>query len=114
MSVIEYAGVKIEIDDEGYLKNTDDWNEKVSCALAENEGVEELTNDRIEIIKFMRDYYSKFNIFPILGAVCRNVHQPKGCVREGFIEPLKAWKIAGLPKPSEQVISYLKGEGGVV
>ncbi len=114
MPVIEYSDLKIKVDDEGYLVDVNDWNEKVACALAENEGAEELTEDRLEVIKFMRQYYKQYNFFPILGAVCKNVHQPKDCVREDFVDPLKAWKIAGLPKPSEQVISHLRGEGGVV
>ncbi len=114
MSVIDYGGLKINLDDEGYLLDYNDWNEKVACGLAEREGIEELTKDRMEIIKFMRDYYKQYNFFPILGSVCKNVHQPKDCVREDFIDPLKAWKVAGLPKPSEQVISHLRGEGGVV
>ncbi len=113
MPIIEYSGIKINLDDEGYLVNIDDWSEKVACALAEREGVEELTKERMDIIKFMREYYKKYNFFPILGAVCRNVHQAKECVKEQFIDPIKAWKIAGLPKPLEQVIGYLRGEGGV-
>lgn len=40
MPVIEYSGVKFEVDDEGYLINLDDWNENVACAIAEREGVE--------------------------------------------------------------------------
>ncbi|MBI4684336.1 MAG: TusE/DsrC/DsvC family sulfur relay protein [Nitrospirae bacterium] len=108
MPVIEYGGVKIKLDEEGYLVNFDDWSEKTACGLAENEGIEELSKDRLEIIKFMREYYTKFKAFPILGAVCKNVHKPGDCVNETFMDPLKAWKIAGLPKPSEEVISYLQ------
>lgn len=108
MPVIEYGGVKIKLDEEGYLVNFDDWSEKAACGLAENEGIEELSKDRLEIIKFMREYYTKFKAFPILGAVCKNVHKPGDCVNETFMDPLKAWKIAGLPKPSEEVISYLQ------
>jgi tRNA 2-thiouridine synthesizing protein E len=108
MTVIEYGGLKIKLDDEGYLENFDDWSEKVACGIAEKEGIEELSRERIEIIKFMRDYYRQFKAFPVLGSVCRNLHQPKDCVNEDFVDPLKAWKIAGLPKPSAEVISYLK------
>jgi tRNA 2-thiouridine synthesizing protein E len=114
MPKVEYGGIEIELDEEGYLADFEDWNEKAACYLAETEGVEELTDDRMEIIKFLRDYYRQFNHFPILGAVCRNVHQEKECMHHRFIDPLKAWKIAGLPKPSPQVIGYLHGEGGVV
>ncbi len=114
MVVVEYAGLKINLDDEGYLVNPDDWNEKVACAIAENEEVEELTKDRMDIIKFMRDYYMKYNFFPILNGICFQVHQQKECVKKQFMDPLKAWKIAGLPKPNAQVVGYLRGEGGVV
>lgn len=107
MPVIEYSGIKFEVDDEGYLVNFDDWNENVACAFAEREGVEELTKERMEIIKFIRDYYKNFNHFPILRSVCKNIHQPKECVDEQFIEPIKAWKIAGLPKPDEVTLGYL-------
>jgi len=108
MPVIEYSGMKIEVDDQGFLVNMSDWNEKVACALAENEGVDELTKERMDIINFMRDYYKKFNAFPILRGVCRNIHRPKDCVEEEFIDPLKAWKIAGLPNP--EVIAWESGD----
>ncbi len=114
MQTIECKGVEIRLDDEGYLLNLADWSEDVACALAEKEGVEELTKDRMDIIRFMREYYKTYNAFPILRAVCRNVHQSKDCFSEKFIDPLKAWKIAGLPKPDVHVIADIRGEGGVV
>jgi len=114
MQTINSKGKAVTLDDEGYLMNVNDWSEDVACALAEKEGVEELTKDRMDIIRFMREYYKKYNFFPILNGICKNVHQPKDCVNVQFIDPLKAWKIAGLPKPNEQVIGYLHGEGGIV
>ena len=107
MAFIESGGRKIAVDEEGYLLNGADWDERVACVLAEREGVEELTEERIAIIKFMRDYYTKFNYFPILDAVCLRVHQPHACVREKFMHPLTAWKIAGLPKPDDVILAYL-------
>ncbi len=108
MKIIEYGKQTIKLDDEGYLDDFQEWDEKTACGIAEQEGVEELTRERLEVIKFMRDYYKQFASFPVLGSVCKNVHKSKDCVNEEFVDPLKAWKIAGLPKPSEEVISYLK------
>ncbi len=108
MAVIEYAGGKVNIDDSGYLVNIDDWNEQVACALAEREGVDELTKQRMDILKFIREYYKKYNFFPILNAVCKNVHQPKNCINEKFMDPLTAWKLAGLPQPGEDIINIVK------
>jgi TusE/DsrC/DsvC family sulfur relay protein len=107
MPVLEYAGKKIEVDDEGFLRNMSDWDDKVACALAEKEGIDELTPQRMEIIRFLREYYKKYNHFPILNAVCLNVQQPNKCLNDKFIHPLKAWKIAGLPKPDDVVLTYL-------
>lgn len=114
MRIIEHAGLRFTVDDEGYLVNTDDWNETAAAALAKNEGIDQLTADRMDIIRFMREHYKKYNFFPLLGAVCKNVHLAKDCFSESFIDPLTAWKIAGLPRPDEHVIGYLRGEGGVV
>jgi len=107
MPEIEYGSLRINVDEDGYLANTDDWNDKVACALAEREGVDELTPQRMAIIRFLRDYYRQFNYFPILNAVCMNVHQPKECMRGQFMHPLQAWKIAGLPRPDDTVLAYL-------
>ncbi|MDA8173150.1 MAG: TusE/DsrC/DsvC family sulfur relay protein [Nitrospiraceae bacterium] len=103
MPVIECAGKKIELDDEGYLKRFEDWDEHVAAVLAAREKVGELTRDRMDILKFMRQYYKNYNFFPILRQVCKNIHQPKECVTEKFIEPIEAWKIAGLPNPGEEI-----------
>lgn len=108
MPYIEVLGRQIEIDEEGYLRNFDDWSEAVACAVAEREGVEELTKERMDIIRFIRDYYRQYNFFPILNAVCKNVNQPKECINEQFFDPIVAWKIAGLPKPDETIINLLR------
>ena len=98
MEKIAYAGGSVEIDGEGYLANLEDWNDNVAQALAAREGVRKLSEEMLEVIRFMRSYYKKFNAFPILNYVCKNIHQPRECVSEAFMNPEKAWKIAGLPK----------------
>lgn len=107
MAVIEYQGARIELDDQGYLANFREWNENVARALAVQEGIETLTPEMMDVIKFMRSYYEKYQSFPILASVCKRVDQPKDCVSEEFIDPLKAWRIAGLPEPGEEVLAYL-------
>ena len=87
------------IDDEGFLVNMEDWNEEIAAIMAGREGIDHLTDDKLEIIKFLRDYYRKFNAFSILNYVCKNISQPRNCVNDEFINPMKAWRIAGLPKP---------------
>jgi TusE/DsrC/DsvC family sulfur relay protein len=110
MSVIEPEGLKIMIDDDGFLINLEDWTESVARILAKREGIGDLSEDKLDILKFMREYYKKYNFFPIVRYVCKNVHQPGACVTEQFSDPVRAWKIAGLPNPGEEVISFKSWE----
>lgn len=100
--------MNFNVDEEGYLVNMSSWDEDVAKAIASNEGIDSLTDEMMDVIRFMRGYYQNYNSFPILNTVCKNVHQPKECVNEEFIDPLKAWKIAGLPDPGDEVVTYLK------
>ena len=98
MTVLERSGKSIRVDANGYLIDQNDWNEEVALALASEEGFDSLSAEQLDIIRFMREYFLKYQVFPILNNVCRIAHQPKLCVTEQFINPEKAWKIAGLPK----------------
>lgn len=99
MTVINENGISIQIDDDGFLADTEVWDEKIARILAKREGINDLKDEQLTIVKFLRDYYRKFEAFPILNFVCKKVKQPRGCMNEEFINPMKAWKIAGLPKP---------------
>lgn len=98
MQTLTVGGKDIGIDENGYLLDQEDWNEVVARALAFREGFDTLSMEQLDIIRFMREYFLKYKVFPILNNVCRIAHQPKECVNEQFMNPEKAWKIAGLPK----------------
>jgi tRNA 2-thiouridine synthesizing protein E len=110
MPEIEYEGMKITIDEDGFLARLEDWTEAVARVLASREGIAELSEDKLDILRFMREYYGKHKFFPIVRYVCKNVHQPGNCVTEQFMDPVKAWKIAGLPNPGEEVIQFKSWE----
>ncbi len=103
--------IDIALDQEGYLKDFKSWSEKIACVLADNEGVSRecpLSKEKMEILRFLRDYYDKFEAFPIVRAVCKRVVQSKDCQYEEFPDPVVAWKIAGLPKPTPEVLAKIK------
>lgn len=99
MTFIGSLEKSVELDEHGFLADIREWDESIAAALASREGVRALTREQMDIILFMRAYYLQYNAFPILRSVCKNLHQPKECVNELFIDPMKAWKIAGLPNP---------------
>jgi TusE/DsrC/DsvC family sulfur relay protein len=103
MPVILHEGLAITIDEDGFLARFEDWTETVARVLAAREGIGELSDDKLDILKFLRTYYLTHRFFPIVRFVCKNVHQPRNCVTEQFMDPVKAWKIAGLPNPGDEV-----------
>mgnify|MGYP000554335456 CR=1 FL=1 len=111
MPIIEHKGARFEVDDEGFLLRSEDWSEQVAQALADREGLGELNQHQMELVRFIREYYQRMKAFPILRAVCFYVHQGKDCFRDSFLPPLKAWKVAGLPKPDTVMRTYLESEG---
>ena len=110
MPILEYDGKQVAVDDDGFLVRFEEWNEGIARKMAENEGISTLHEDQIDILKFMRDYYRRHNFFPIIRYVCKNVHQPKNCLNEKFIDPVHAWKIAGLPNPGDEVRMFKSWE----
>lgn len=110
MQIKTFEGLNIDVDEDGFLVRLEDWTEAVGRALAAREGIHELSEDKIDILKFMRQYYEKHKFFPIVRYVCRNVGQPRNCVTEKFMDPVTAWKIAGLPNPGEEVRMFQSWE----
>jgi len=81
MPIIEHNGIKVNLDDKGFLLNFEDW-EKDSRYIGGKGRNWSIDRRRIDILKFMREYYKKYNFFPIVRQVCKNVHQAKNCVNE--------------------------------
>lgn len=103
--------ISIPLDQEGYITDFESWTEEIACILAAKEGVFQecpLDKEKMDILKFIREYYKKFEAFPIVRAVCKQVGQSKNCQYEQFPNPLIAWKIAGLPKPTPEVFANIK------
>jgi hypothetical protein len=61
----------------------------------------------MNIPRFLRGYCQNFHSFPIVQAIRKNVHQPKNCLNERFLDPIQVWKNAGLPKPTTEVFAYI-------
>ena len=105
--MIEYQGQIIETDPQGYLKNVQDWQPELMPLLAQEEEIE-LTDDHIEVILFVRDFYIEFNTSPsirmLVKAMSKKYGEDKGNSRYLYRlfpkGPAKqATKLAGLPKP---------------
>lgn len=100
MTMSDKNNRQVAVDNNGFLEDSSLWDEDVAQLLAEQEGISHLDREKMEIVKFLREYFDKHHSFPILGNVCRKIGiQSKDCIARNFVDPMKAWKIAGLPKP---------------
>ncbi|RLM25809.1 sulfurtransferase TusE [Brenneria alni] len=105
--MLEFEGRSIEMDAQGYLMHSADWNEALASILAEQEGIQ-LTDAHWEVVRFVRTFYLKFNTSPairmLVKAMAQKYGEEKGNSRYLYRlfpkGPAKqATKIAGLPKP---------------
>jgi tRNA 2-thiouridine synthesizing protein E len=102
MPFIEVDGKQIETNEEGFLKEPDNWNEQIAAALAlHEEGIQQLTDDHWAVVRYIRDYYLEKNLAPMVRKVCKNTGFKLTRIFDLFPSgPAKgACKVAGLPKP---------------
>ena len=101
MATKTVAGVDVDVNDEGFFNEPDQWTEEMAADLAAEEGIDELTEDHWTVLRFMRDEYAEKGTGPTVrvlgktsGVSVKELYQlfPKG--------PAKiAARVAGIPKP---------------
>jgi TusE/DsrC/DsvC family sulfur relay protein len=100
MPTATIAGHEVQINDEGFLTEYDEWTEDIASELAANIGVE-MTDDHLALIKWLREDYKEKGET----ATTRRVQTVGGFpTKQQFaLFPKKPAKkmayIAGLPKP---------------
>ncbi len=98
----QFGGKMLEIDEDGFIQNPDEWDQAVAADLAKTEGVEDLTDEHWKVVNFLRDYYLEFNMAPMIRKLCKSTGFKLKEIYELFPSgPAKgACKLAGLPKPT--------------
>jgi dissimilatory sulfite reductase related protein len=102
MPQIELGGKLLDIDEDGFIEDPSEWDENVALDLAKTEGVEEMTDEHWHLVNYLREYYLKFKIAPMIRKLCKETGFKLKKVYELFPSgPAKgACKVAGLPKPT--------------
>jgi tRNA 2-thiouridine synthesizing protein E len=102
MPTFTHGDVAIEVDEDGFMQEPDNWNETVAAAIATTEGVEGLTEEHWKVVNYLRDYYLKFGVAPMIRKLCKETGFKLNKIYELFPSgPAKgACKVAGLPKPT--------------
>ena len=101
MPTATYAGQAVSVSDDGFFTDPGQWTEEMAPEIAKGEGIDQLTSQHWQVIKFMRHEYEEKGTGPTVrvlgktsGVSVKELYQlfPKG--------PAKvAAKVAGIPKP---------------
>jgi TusE/DsrC/DsvC family sulfur relay protein len=101
MSTATIAGTAVELNDEGFFVNPNQWTRDIAVEMAAEDGIDALTDQHWQVIDFMRKEYFEKGTGPTVralgktsGVSVKELYQlfPKG--------PAKmAARIAGIPKP---------------
>ena len=100
MPKMEIAGKQVEVNEEGFLTEYDEWTEDIAKELAKNIDIE-MTDEHWKLIKFLREDYKAKGETPTTRRVQNELGVP---VKQQFtLFPKKPGKkmsyVAGVPKP---------------
>lgn len=109
---LEVSGRTLETDDNGHLLDLEEWDEEVAKAIAEKDGITELTDKHWDVINFMRESYIDDNAQPNgreLVKHFKKLWKDVDKVDSKFFFTLfpespdkQSSKIAGLPRPKRK------------
>ena len=94
----------LELDNEGYLVNPDDWNEAWALEIARHENIN-LTEEHWSVLRFMRDFLAQHQVAPDARFVIRHLTEKHGAGRNRLFELFpygyvqQACKMAGMRRP---------------
>jgi len=103
--------MEIQTDDDGFLLDPDDWSEEVAEFIANKEELE-LTEDRWNLLRLIREYYYEYSSVPELRKILKRLkaelgpekatrkyvyalfpygYGQQGCKIAGMRQPKKLW-----------------------
>lgn len=91
----------LELDQEGFLKNAEQWTPEIAAEIARENGIETLSERAWQVVKFMRERYLSTGTAPTIRSLGKESGVPIKELYALFPKgPAKlAAKIGGIPKP---------------
>jgi tRNA 2-thiouridine synthesizing protein E len=103
MSLKTIAGTEVNVSEEGYLEDMNQWNEDIAREIAQEIGIE-LTDKHFEVLNYLREKTEAGEALTIRKVGKSGITDIKGLYKLFPKGPLKySSKIAGIPKPASCV-----------
>jgi len=98
-----FAGISVDVNDEGYMTDRSQWTKDVAKEIAKEEGIE-LTDKHYVLLDYLREQKAKGESLTIRSVGTSGIIDIKGFYQLFPGAPMKkAAKIAGIPKPASCV-----------
>lgn len=102
------AGVSaLPLDEDGFLIDRRLWNRDLAQQLANDAGIGPLGPTHLMIIDYVRDKYFRLGALPPMRNMCKKVGVNRDAVKKSFGTCRELWRIAGLPNPGPEALSYM-------
>ena len=72
MNYLHVNGREIELDEDGFIIDPEEWTEEVARVFAANEGISDLTDEHWKIINYLHEYYAENQIAPMIRKLCKD------------------------------------------
>jgi tRNA 2-thiouridine synthesizing protein E len=103
MAIKTIAGAQVNVSEEGYLEDMNEWNPEIAKEIASEVGIE-LTDKHFEVLNYLRDKTEAGESLTIRKVGKSGITDIKGLYTLFPKGPLKfSAKIAGIPKPASCV-----------
>ena len=103
MALQTIAGTQVNVSEEGYLEDMNQWNEDIAKEIASEIGIE-LTDKHFEVLNYLREKTEAGEALTIRKVGKSGITDIKGLYKLFPKGPLKySSKIAGIPKPASCV-----------
>jgi len=100
MAQKNYAGVTVDVNEEGYFTTPSQWTREIAAAMAAEENLE-LTDIHYQVLEYLRDKFAKSEGLTIRGIGKSGIVKVKDFYKLFPGAPLKkSTKLAGIPKPA--------------
>lgn len=98
---MQIGNIDVEFDPDGFMVNPGLWNEEIARALAEQEGIAEMSANHWKIVNFIRTYWKENDLAPPVRLICQELGVSIREIYKLFTAgPARgACRVAGLPKP---------------
>ncbi len=97
----------LPLDADGFIVDPELWNPGMARVIARLDGIETLSQAHWSVIYYLREHRLTYGAIPPVSQVCRAHGMGRHAVRELFGSCRSAWRIAGLPHPGEEALSYM-------